>query len=53
MATFTYNGEYEIVFPSIAVTVKPGDTFEAPDDFTAPNVTPAKKSKPAPTVGDE
>ena len=53
MATFTYNGTYEIVFPSIAVTVAPGDSFEAPDDFTALNVTPAKKSKSAPTVGDE
>jgi hypothetical protein len=53
MATFTYNGTHEVVFPSIAVTVKPGDIFEAPDDFHAHNVTPAKKSKPAPTVGDE
>ena len=51
MATFTYNGEYEIVFPSIAVTVKPGDTFEAPADFVAHNVTPVKTTKP--TVGDE
>jgi hypothetical protein len=54
MATFIYNGEDERVFPTISVTVKGGDSFEAPDDFTAPNVAPkSTKAKPAPTVGDE
>ena len=52
MATFTYTGEGERVFPSIAVTVKKGDTFEAPDDFSAPNVSSAKKTTPT-QVGDE
>ena len=49
----TYNGHDERTFPSIGVTVKPGDTFEAPEDFKAHNVTPAKSYKPTPTVGDE
>jgi len=54
MATFIYNGEDEREFPSISVTVKGGDSFEAPDDFTAPNVSPkSNKAKTAPTVGDE
>jgi len=49
---FTYNGSDERVFPSIAVTVQPGDTFEAPDDFSAANVS-SQSTKPKPTVGDE
>jgi len=49
---FTYNGSDERVFPSIAVTVQPGDTFEAPEDFSAANVS-SKPTKSKPTVGDE
>jgi hypothetical protein len=49
---FTYNGSDERIFPSIAVTVQPGDTFEAPDDFSAANVSP-NTTKSKPTVGDE
>jgi hypothetical protein len=52
MATFTYTGSDERVFPSISVVVQPGDTFEAPDDFSAANVSP-KSTKSKPTVGDE
>jgi hypothetical protein len=51
MAKHKYTGHDERTFPSIAVTVKPGDTFEAPADFVAHNVTPVKTTKP--TVGDE
>jgi hypothetical protein len=55
MATFQYNGSDERVFPSIAITVEPGDTFDAPDDFSAFNVSLTKQTKPtapAPTVGE-
>ena len=38
---FTYNGEDERVFPTISLTVAPGDTFDAPDDFVAPDVVPS------------
>jgi hypothetical protein len=45
MATFVYNGEEPAIFPTIAVTVNPGDSFDAPDDFVAENVTIAKGKK--------
>jgi hypothetical protein len=52
---FTYNGTDERTFPSIAITVSPGDSFDAPDDFSATDVTPTtnKVATPDPTVGDE
>jgi len=53
MAKFTYEGHDERTFPSISITVKPGDTFEAPDDFAAHNVKPTKANKSTPKVGDE
>jgi len=53
MATYTYEGHDERTFPSISTTVKPGDTFEASDNFVAHNVNPSKSTKPAPKVGDE
>ena len=47
MATFTYTGEGVRIFPTISVVVKPGEKFEAPDDFSAVDVTPIKsKSNP-------
>lgn len=49
---FTYTGSDERTFPTISLTVNPGDSFDAPDDFSATDVT-ANKTKPAPTVGDE
>jgi hypothetical protein len=54
MATFKYNGEDDRVFPSIAVTVKAGDTFDAPEHFVATNVIPVSKKTPttATTVGE-
>jgi hypothetical protein len=45
MPLFTYEGEQELVFPSLGVTVNYGDTFEAPEDFTAANVVPATGKK--------
>ena len=54
MATFKYIGKDERVFPSLAITVNSGDTFEAPDDFASANVTVVTKKAPttAPTVGE-
>ena len=37
---FVYTGESEIVFPTLGITVKQGDSFDAPDDFSAPFVSP-------------
>jgi hypothetical protein len=51
MAKHKYTGEYEVTFPSISKTVKPGEIFEAPEDFKAHKVTPVKQTKP--TTGDE
>jgi hypothetical protein len=53
MATFTYKGEDERVFPSIAITVKPEDNFEAPSDFDAPDVLQVKTVKATPAVTKE
>jgi hypothetical protein len=53
MATFTYKGEGERVFPSIGVTVKSGDSFEAPSDFDAPDVIQVKTVKATPAVTKE
>lgn len=52
MASFTYKGEDERVFPTISLVVKPGDKFDAPDDFSAPDVIP-NKTKTTPTKESE
>lgn len=54
MATFTYIGEDIRTFPTLGITVKKGDKFEAPDEFNAPYVTATKTTKatPAATVGE-
>jgi hypothetical protein len=46
MMKYKYNGTDERVFPSVGITVKPGDEFEAPEGFVAKDVTPAG-AKPA------
>lgn len=47
---FTYSGADERVFPTVSVTVMPGDTFDAPDDFSGVDVAPvANKTKSAPS----
>ena len=55
MANYIYNGEEERTFPTLGITVKHGDKFEAPEDFKAPNVSIAKTTKatPAPTQESE
>lgn len=47
MATFTYNGVADLVFPTLrdadgnVLVVKTGDTFEGPDDLVADGVSAA------------
>lgn len=36
MALFTYNGDEELVFPTLGVTVNKGDNIELPNDFSNP-----------------
>jgi len=50
MARFQYNGEGERTFPSIAVTVQSGDSFDAPDDFEANGVSLSSSKKATPAV---
>lgn len=45
MATFRYDGEGERILPSLRLTVSNGDTFEAPDDFAAPDCVAVNSSK--------
>jgi len=57
MASYTYEGEQELVFPTLGLTVKTGDTFEGPEGLTIAGVVPAaaKKAtlKSAPVAEDE
>ena len=54
---YKYNGTDERVFPSLGITVKPNDEFDAPDNFSAAGVTPVgaktftkpTETKPEPT----
>lgn len=55
MATYKYTGEDDREFPTLGLTVKAGDTFDAPSDFVSYNVISAQSPKEvpvAPTVGD-
>jgi len=45
MATFQYTGSSEREFPTLVLTVKPGDTFDAPADFVAADVIAASAKK--------
>lgn len=42
---YKYNGTDERVFPSLGIVVKPNEEFDAPDNFTAADVTPAGGAK--------
>ena len=44
---YKYNGTDERVFPSLGIAVKPGEEFEAPDNFSAPDVIPVGAAKSA------
>ena len=50
MATFTFTGEQTMVFPDLALTLNPGDSFDAPDGFVADNVVVAGKTKKVASV---
>jgi hypothetical protein len=50
MATYQFIGDQETVFPSLGVTVSPGDTFDAPDGTVASNITLASSTKKTPTT---
>jgi hypothetical protein len=47
---YKYTGTDERVFPSLGIVVKPNEEFDAPEDFSAADVTPAgaKVLTPAP-----
>ena len=47
---YKYTGTDERVFPSLGVVVKPNDEFDAPDNFTAPDVTPVSSKTFAKTT---
>lgn len=34
---YTYNGEDSRVFPTLGITVKKGEQFDAPEDFSHPD----------------
>lgn len=53
MVTYIYKGEGERVFPSLGITVKEGETFEAPADFYAVDVVQVKIQKATPAVTKE
>lgn len=38
---YKYNGTDERAFPSLGIVVKPNKEFDAPDNFSAADVTPA------------
>jgi hypothetical protein len=53
MASYTYTGTEVREFPTLVLTVNPGDTFDAPDDFVSADVTPAAGKKAAPVAAPQ
>jgi len=52
MATYLYSGDEVREFPTLKLTVKPGDTFDSADEVISADVTLAsapKKTTPTPT----
>jgi hypothetical protein len=49
MARYTYNGEVEMVFPTLGLVAKQGDSFDGPDGLTAPGLS-ISSAKTAPAV---
>jgi hypothetical protein len=54
LATYQYDGEQELVLPTLGVTVKKGEQFDAPDGLVIAGVSIAsgKKAKAAEVVVD-
>ena len=50
MASYTYTGDAVREFPTLVLTLNPGDTFDAPADFTAADVVPSSGKKAAPAA---
>ena len=50
---FKYNGTHERVFPTLSLIVKTGDIFEAPDDFSATDVSPISTKAEKPVTNKE
>jgi len=53
MATYQYNGDEVREFPTLKLTVKPGDTFESADEIISADVTLAVKKTPAPSAATD
>lgn len=49
MARYTYNGEVDMVFPTLGLVAKQGDSFDGPDGLTAPGLS-LSSAKTAPAV---
>jgi hypothetical protein len=50
MATYQYNGDDVREFPTLVLTVKPGDTFESADEVLSADVTLASSTKKTTTT---
>ena len=53
MATYQYNGDDVREFPTLTLTLKPGDTFDSVDEVISANVSLAsapKKTTPTPSA---
>ena len=50
---FKYNGSDERVIPSLSIVVEAGDIFDAPDDFSAPDVSPISTKAEKPVTNKE
>lgn len=42
---WVYNGDEELVFPSLGIIVKQGDTFEGPDNLNVAGLVENKKAE--------
>ena len=49
MATYQYNGDEVKEFPTLGLTIKPGDTFDSQDEIISADVTLASATKKTPT----
>ena len=47
---YKYNGTDERVFPTLGITVQPGDEFDAPANFSAHDVTSGATTKPVEAI---
>lgn len=50
MPKYEYNGDSELVFPTLGITANKGDSFDGPDGLKAQGLSIASSSKTAPAV---